>query len=598
MAQSINFLNKNFSQFNETLQQYIRDRFPNEYTDITQSNPGQMFIDLAAYVGTVNSFYLDNQLQNVLPQYSTDMRSLLSYAYIQGYPVCPTTTATVELEIKQLLPATFDGFNYEPNMNYAVYIPANTQVSSGNGVTFLTESSVDFTLNTYDDPTSISIYSYNSSDEPEMFVASKKVHAIAGIIKTQQFSFTSPSKFATVQLTDENILFIQSAIDTAGNKWYEVPYLGQNTIFKSAKNQSLDSSTIKYVIGVEKVSKRFVSRFRSSNIVDIEFGSGIFGSNDIQLVPTLDSVKRGGSVYSNTYDPVNPNSYLYTKEYGEAPANTTITFSYVVGGGSQANISSNSITNIDTSVITFNGTVDSNLGLVIKQNISVNNPNPAVGGRNNLSLKDIRNVLISNFASQDRAINKEDYAVRCMSLPSKYGNIAKSFVQLDTKNNSVVNISALAVNSSGKYTNLTPTLKHNLSTYLDQYKSLSDKIVINNAYIINIAVEFEITVHPNNSPKLVLNNSITELTNYFSIDNWQINQPIAISDIIYKLSLVEGVQSVVNVNIINKSGGSYSNIAYDITAATRNNVIYPSVDPSIFEVKFPELDIYGRVKNI
>lgn len=238
------------------------------------------------------------------------------------------------------------------------------------------------------------------------------------------------------------------------------------------------------------------------------------------------------------------------------------------------------------------------MGLVIKQNISVNNPNPAVGGRNNLSLKDIRNVLISNFASQDRAINKEDYAVRCMSLPSKYGNIAKSFVQLDTKNNSVVNISALAVNSSGKYTNLTPTLKHNLSTYLDQYKSLSDKIVINNAYIINIAVEFEITVHPNNSPKLVLNNSITELTNYFSIDNWQINQPIAISDIIYKLSLVEGVQSVVSVNIINKSGGSYSNIAYDITAATRNNVIYPSVDPSIFEVKFPELDIYGRVKNI
>lgn len=598
MANSINFLNKNFSQFNETLQQYIRDRFPNEYTDITQANPGQMFIDLAAYVGTVNSFYLDNQLQNVLPQYSTDMRSLLSYAYVQGYPIRPTTTANVEIEIKQLIPVINDNDEYIPDWSYAMYIPANTQISSGTGVTFLTESSVDFSHTTYDDPTDLSIYSYNSDNEPEMFVATKKVQAIAGILKTQQFSFTSPVKFNTIQLSDTNILFIQSAIDSAGNKWYEVPYLGQNTIFKSTKNIEDDSDTIKYVIGVEKVPKRFVARFRSTDVIDIEFGSGIYGTNDIQLVPTLDAVKRTGNVYNNTYDPVNPNSFLYTKEYGEAPSNTTITFTYVVGGGNQSNIPANSIVTIDTTVITFNGTVDPTLGDLIKQNVTVNNPNPAVGGRNTLSLKDIRNVLIANFSSQDRAINKEDYAVRCLSLPPKYGNVAKSFVQLDTRNSSVVNISALALDNNGAYTNLTTTLKTNLSTYLDQFKSLSDKIVINDAYIINVAVEFELTIHPNNSPKYVLNKAISKLQEYFSIENWQINQPILISDIIYQLSLVEGVQSVVSVNIVNKSGGEYSPIAYDITAATRNNVIYPSIDPSIFEIKFPQLDIYGRVKNI
>jgi hypothetical protein len=333
-------------------------------------------------------------------------------------------------------------------------------------------------------------------------------------------------------------------------------------------------------------------------LIDIEFGSGIYSTGDLQLVPTLDSVKNTGNAYNNTYNPINPNSFLYTKEYGEAPANTTITFTYVVGGGSQSNVSANSITSIDTTNITFNGLVDDTLGETLKQNVAVSNPNPAVGGRNNLTLKEIKNVLIANFASQDRAINTNDYAVRCLALPSKYGYIAKSFVQLETKNNNVVNISAVSKDTNGNYTALTPTLKRNLYTYVSEYKSLSDIIVINDAYIINVAVEFEITVHPNNSPKNVINNAINKLKLFFASENWQINQPIVISDIIYTLSIVEGVQSVSNVNIINKTGGQYSSIAYDISLATKNSVIYPSIDPSIFEVKFPDVDIYGRVKNI
>lgn len=599
MAKSLNYLNKNFQEFNDTLVQYIKDRFPNEYTDITQSNPGQIFIDQAAYVGSILSFYLDNQLQNILPQHTNDIRSLLSYAYVQGYPILPTTTSIVEITIEQLVPAISVLGEFKPDYNYAIVIPANTLVaSSASSLTFLSNSIVDFSFSTPTDPTSVRIYSYNSSNEPEMYVLTKTFKAVSGTRKSVSINFTNPTRFASSEITDTNILFIQDVTDSDGNTWYEVPYLGQNTIFKATKNVNSDKDTVKYIIGVENVTKRFVSRFKNANTLELEFGSGIYDTADVQIVPTVESIRNSTDGYSNTYNPLNPHTYLYTKEYGEAPAHTTLTFNYIIGGGIQSNVPSNTITNIDTTDITFNGIVDPVISAFILQNISVNNKNSATGGRNTLSLKEIKNTLIANFAAQDRAINTEDYTVRCLSLPSKYGVVAKAFIQNGNMDNRVINVSTLSYDKDGKFTPTSPTLKSNLYTYLDNYKAIGDKPIITDAFIINISLEFEITIHENYIPKEVLLNSINKLKEYFEKENWQINQPIIKSDILYQLSIVEGVQSVVSVNINNKSGGSYSSIVYDIAMATKNNIIYPSIDPSIFEVKFPETDIVGRIKII
>jgi len=90
---------------------------------------------------------------------------------------------------------------------------------------------------------------------------------------------------------------------------------------------------------------------------------------------------------------------------------------------------------------------------------------------------------------------------------------------------------------------------------------------------------------------------IVALKTYFKRDNWQINQPIILSDIYSLLDQIDGVQTVQKVAINNIAGTSagYSQYSYDIPAATLNGVIYPSLDPSIFEVKYPDIDIQGRV---
>lgn len=126
---------------------------------------------------------------------------------------------------------------------------------------------------------------------------------------------------------------------------------------------------------------------------------------------------------------------------------------------------------------------------------------------------------------------------------------------------------------------------------------LTDAINIKDAFIINVSLDFEISVLSNYNSNEVLLTCVNELKNYFDVDKWQINQPIVKSTIQNLIGNVPGVQNVVNVFFKNKfdSAQGYSGNAYDLASATRNGVIYPSLDPSIFEVKFPNQDIRGRV---
>ena len=211
---------------------------------------------------------------------------------------------------------------------------------------------------------------------------------------------------------------------------------------------------------------------------------------------------------------------------------------------------------------------------------------------------------MASYASQLRAVTQEDYLVRAYSLPSQFGSIAKIYTEspklentLPGEGNSVLDLYVLAYNNSNQLVNASSALKQNLSTYLSQYRMINDSISIKDAFIINIGVNFEIVVLPNFNSNQVLTSCISNLQSYFSINNMQINQPILINELYLLLNSVEGVQNVKDIYFTNKVGESlnYSKYAYDIDGATQNGVVYPSQDPSIFEVKFPNTDIKGRV---
>jgi len=159
----------------------------------------------------------------------------------------------------------------------------------------------------------------------------------------------------------------------------------------------------------------------------------------------------------------------------------------------------------------------------------------------------------------------------------------------------------LGYNASKQLTKVNSATKLNLQTYLSQYRLLTDAISIKNAFIINIAVYFDIVPLPNFNAREVLLSCVERLRDHFKIDKWQINQPIIKKDLTTLLATTAGVQSVLGDPVVVnkwKTSDGYSGNIYNILTATKNGVVYPSLDPAIFEIKYPNNDIQGRVVPI
>ena len=603
---NVSYLNKTFSDFKTNLINYAKTYFPTTYNDFSEASPGNMFIEMASYVGDVMSFYLDTQVQENFLLYAKEKENLYALSYMLGYRPKASYASTTTMDVFQLIPSITSGSQSIPDYNYATIVPENTVLTSnGFGTKFLTVDKVDFT-NTSD--TEITFVN------ADFFLLKKQVKAISAEIKTVTLTFSSPQKFQIATISDTNILQILDATDDQSNKWYEVPYLAQATIFEKISNPSYGVDGVPYLLDLKRVPRRYVSRFLSDNTLQLEFGAGVSNKTDQTILPTPDNIQLGlVPGISDLYDNFNKAGVFYTQEYGLAPSNN-ITVRYLVGGGLATNTNANTITTIDTSNVTFPNLGSSNsISNYILTTIAVTNPVPASGGRNGDQVEEIRNNALNAYQTQLRAVTREDYMVRALSLPSDYGSIAKVYVTQDVakemlptptvatieeRNPLSLDMYILGYNSNKQLITAATTLKENLATYIDQFRMVTDAVNIKDAFYINIGVNFDITVKSGFNNNDVVTNCILALQDYFNIEKWNINQPIKRSDVQSTILNVKGVQSVVKLEFTNKqdsTGTTYSQYGYDISGATRNNTIYPSLDPSIFEIRYPNIDIQGRV---
>jgi hypothetical protein len=598
---NISYLNKDFSDFKANLINYAKTYFPTAYNDFSDANPGAMFIEMASYVGDVMSFYLDNQVQENYLLYAKEKENLYAMSYVLGYRPKASYASSTVLDVFQLMPSTIVNGAAVPDTQFGLIIPSNTSITSAStGIKFLTTKQLDFT-----DISDATITFYDSNT----FLVKKSIPVISAEIKVTTFDFGNPNKFSTVNIVDTNILQILDITDSDGNIWYEVPYLAQSTIYDKLANPTYNSDQVPYLLTLRRVPRRFVSRLLSDDTLQLEFGAGVSNKSDGNIIPTPDNIQLGlVPGISDLLDNYNQTSIFYTQEYGLAPSNTTLTVRYLTGGGVQSNVVANDLTNIDISQVYFkSGIVDD----VIKNSVVSTNPNPSSGGKSADEIEEIRNNALYAHSSQLRAVTKNDYIVRALSLPSDYGSISKVYVTQDlnsnpqstvaptsTSNPLSLDMYVLAFNSNKQLTQATTTLKENLSTYLNEYRMVTDAINIKDAFYINIGVNFDISIVGGFNNQTVLQDCINNLKNYFNINNWQINRPIILSEVMVLLLQTKGVQSVVKLEIVNKqdtTGVTYSTLGYDIAGATRNGNIYPSADPSIFEVRYPDTDIQGRV---
>lgn len=607
----IKYINKDFNEFRSQLLNFAQTYFPTTYTDFTPSSPGVMFMEMASYVGDVMSFYLDNQIQENFLQYARESNNLYELSYMFGYKPKVTGLATVDIDFYQLLPAKTVGINVVPDYDYALFIDSNTQVSSRSSNTkFIIEDSIDFTISSSLDPTTVSVAQV-SGGSPTYYLLKKIRKATSGTIGVTSFSFGSPIEFATVNINGTNIANIIDITDSDGNKYYEVDYLAQELVFNDIKNTNINdpnnfqnSDNTPYILQTKQVQRRFATRFINPTTLQLQFGSGNPFDNDEDIIPNPSNVGLGLPFERNKLTTAfSPTNFIFSNTYGISPSNTTLTVRYLTGGGVQSNVNANDLTSLNTSTIRFlNNNLNSATAQYIFNSVASNNENAASGGQGGDSIEEIRQNTISNFSSQLRNVTANDYLVRALSMPSRYGVIAKAYTEKPKADdaNTTLDLYVLSYNSSGNLTTASSTLKSNLKTYINQYRMIGDTISIKDAFIINIECDFEILTLPNYNNSEVLFRCISSLQTYFNINNWQINQPIILRDIMVLLDNIEGVQTVNKVDILNKAGttSGYSQFAYDIAGATQKGIIYPSLDASIFELKFPNTDIKGKIVTL
>ena len=646
-SKDIRYLNRDFSQLRDALINFTKTYFPNTYKDFSPAAPGMMFIEQAAYVGDVLSYYTDYAFQESIFIDATERRNIINMSRYLGYKVKPSRASTGAINLFQLCPSTTDNQgNYFPDTNYMLTVNENTQFSNNAGSYYLLGQAVDFSVSSSLSPRLDSVYSRNPDGTPMFFLLQKSGSVSSGQVLTKEIVVNSPSQFFEIPLDETNVLNILDVTDSDNNKWYEVDFLAQELVpiavpndaeYEGSLSQYRDS--VPYILTYLKTSRRFITTVDENNITTIQFGAGINGVDD--EIVTFDSNLIGiGLTNANLVNiPLDPSNFLNNENYGIAPANTTLTVRYVVGGGLQSNCQADDIRNVVSADFDNpdEGLLPEQVDLLntVKNSLQVTNPEPCVGGMDAETNDEIKLNAMANFAAQNRAVTQNDYLVRVYSLPGKFGSVAKAQIIADTSltvgvnkillgtvdqnnvatvtdtsntsffrniaydatNPFAINVYLLSYDANKNLIQPNTALITNLINYLKQYRMITDGVNIIDGYVINIGVNFTITVYKGYNKKDVLLNAITAVQNFFDIDNWNFSQPINLSQLQLEIAKVDGVQAVVNLEINNLTAldGNYSSVQYDIAAATKNGIIYPSVDPSIFEVKFPDSDIQGSV---
>lgn len=628
VTKDIKYLNKDFGKFRSDLISFAKSYFPETYNDFNESSPGMMFIEMSAYVGDVLSYYVDDQLKESLLMHAEERANVVDLAKALGYKTKPSIPSLAQLSVYQVVPAIFPGGGQvKPDMRYAMEIAEGLTCTSGDHE-FITQDKVDFKASSSSDPMDISVYQIDdTTGEPTYYLLKKEVSAMNGKLETETFEFTEPEKFNKITLSKDNAVAITDVKDTDGNKWCEVEYLAQDNIFEDVINNWTSDPSMSaynydapYILKLRRTGRRFTTHVKADNSTQLWFGAGISSQPDELIVPspsnvglalpygnTTQNYMNGTNYVDVAFDPANT---MFTRQYGEAPRDTTLTVKYIAGGGISSNVAARTIdTIIDSTMWLDEDGLPSGTVKTVKDSLAIINLSPAVGGRSAESTDDIKQNALAHFASQNRAVTREDYIARVYAMPPKYGSVSKAYLDKDEqywiqtvgtheiKNPLAINLYTLAYDDNKNYVPLTPLAKENLQTYISQYRMLTDAINIKNAHIINIGVDFGVLPRPGYQNKEVLLRCIKKLRCIFDPDNWSINEPIILPKIATELDKVEGVQTVKSLRIFNlfdKESG-YSGNIYDIKGATREGVVYPSQDPCIFEVKNLDTDIKGRI---
>ena len=637
---NVNYTSKDFNSIKNDLIEYTKSYFPNTYKDFNETSPGMMLIELSSYVGDVLSYYIDYNYKENLLSTATEKRNVRRLAEFLGYKTPNKTPSVVRLKVTTEIDADANGDPQFSSLSSGHPINDSLQIASNidSEVVFETTEEIDFTASGSGDP-DISAPVLDENGEAESYILTRFVRAVSGKTKTKTFTITSPTKFLELDLGDDDVIEVLNCLDSSGQRWYEVDYLAQEKVLKETHytedinrttsydqgqiTENVSPIPIPYVAEYIKTNKKFTTNFDDdTQTYKIQFGNGLFRFNNSGS--NVDPVEQAGVFINETNVSNIPGAINATVgnnlNLGETPSNTILTFTYRVGGGSDSNVNVGELTEINNTPA----------GVTI----TVTNDEPSVGGTNGQTVDEIKNNASAFFSSQLRCVTKEDYTARIKNLPQKFGSIAKAYVErLD---GGTLMVSTLSYNQSKQLVQTPQLVLQNVATYLNQFRMINDIVnfgfslntdededtpdEVFSGYIINFGVRFVVNYDRRFNPTEVKLDVIDVIKDFFRTEKMQFRQSININDLQYNILGLDGVIGVKELILFQdgKSGengyaegrqlyyyrgdgvqigtDSEYNFQYNFENALTDDGIYrPSITPSVFELKNPNKDIYGKV---
>ena len=595
-----NFLNKDFDSFRNDLVRYAGTYYPDKIQDFSETSLGGVFVDLAAYVGDVMSFYMDHQFRELDLDTAVEIENVQKLIESSGLQVPGAAPAVVYTEFFIEVPAIVDSGKLVPNSDLLPTIEKDTSLLSDNGVEFILVEDVEFgkLTKTGELEAKIIIGDVDTQNVPTTFILQKSGLCISGKFATETMEVGSFEAFKTFTLENMDVSSIVSVNDDQGNSYYEVDSLTQDTVFRSVTNNDDESIDVPENLSVMPAPYRYtVTRDILDRQATLTFGGGDASTleDDIIPDPSQFSLPLYGKKINKGYS-LDPNKLLNSNTFGSIQPNSTITIKYRYGGGLDNNVDARSINTINELFISFPSDTPDENEITIRASLDIVNLEPARGGEDPVGIDQMKDLASIARSSQNRIVTKEDLLARVYTMPSNFGRVFRAGIR-SAKNNPFATKLYVATRNSSGHIDLAPdALKKNIRTYINRYRLISDAIDILDTQVINIGLQFEILVDKNQNKRLVLQDVLNKLVDYFNITNFHIDQPISVSDVKNIIYNTDSVVSLVKLEFKNLNGTigdrRYSNTFYNIEESQIKGLLMPP-EGSIFEVKFPLEDIIG-----
>jgi len=586
----ISYTSRDFNSIRNDLINYVKVYYPDTYKDFNEASFGSLMFDLVAYVGDIMSYYIDYQTNESFLETAIEKNNLIKIAKQLGYKFSGSPSSSGVAAFYVSINAQTNGG--QENTELIPILKKGTTMTSDGGASFILAEDLDFSSPS----TEKIVIKQSSNDTPTGYAYKAYGKIISGELKQKTVVVGDYQKFFKTQIDDEKISEVISVYDSLGNEYYEVDYLSQDIVYKEIKNTSSDSSTTPYFLKELQTFRKFVTEFDQDGNCYLQFGGG--SETEFQEDSFPDPSSATLQLYGKNYfsDKIfDPNVIGATSALGISPANTTLTITYRINTSDTINAAVGSVNTITNPIYDFKTLLYSKQEAISSiLGIEVDNEEPIVGSSDVPTNEELRNRAYGAFATQNRAVTKQDYAAICYRLPAKFGTIKRvSVVQDKDSARRNINLYMVSTTTNGELSLASDSLKNNLKTWISKYKMINDTVDILDAVIVNIGLNFEVITELTKDTNLILNDCLAAVKEALT-EKLNIGEPFYLTDVYKVLNAVNGVIDTKNVSVYQKTGGQYSSSQFSISEHLSKDGRYLAVpENTIIEIRDLDNDITG-----